>query len=76
MMMLMTTTSTTFLVAFYSLYIIDTGHSLALFVVLIMVFDTINYGLLFRLVRLQVQLKASEENSNKIVASIKRINWT
>ena len=31
-----------------------------------------NYGLLFRYARLQTQLKASEENSNVIVAQIKR----
>ena len=36
-------------------------------------FDIVNYGLLFRYARLQPQLKASEENSNKIVASIRRL---
>ena len=30
----------------------------------------VNYGLLFRFVRVQVQLKAAEENSKKIIASI------
>ena len=34
----------------------------------------INYGLMFRFVRLQVQLKASEENSMKIMAAIQRSN--
>ena len=41
-----------------------------------MLFDMINYGLLFRFARLQLQLKASEENSKKIVAKIKRIRIT
>ena len=34
--------------------------------------DMLNYGLLFRLVRLQNQLKASEENSKIILAAIQR----
>ena len=34
--------------------------------------DFMNYGLMFRFVRLQVQLKASEENSKTIVAAIQR----
>ena len=37
--------------------------------------DTINLGLLFRFVRVQVQLKASEENSLKILKAIKRSKW-
>ena len=36
--------------------------------------DFINYSLIFRFVRIQVQLKASEENSKKIVAAIQRSN--
>ena len=38
----------------------------------IKIIDAFNYGSMFRFVRLQKQLKASEENSEKIMASIQR----
>ena len=34
--------------------------------------DLINYSLMFRFVRVQVQLKAAEENSKKIMAAIEQ----
>lgn len=81
MMMVIANVSCLFFIMWSILYLTDseTFFNFLLFTSpAVRITDIVNFGLMFRFIRLQVQLKASEENSKKILASInrsKKLEW-
>ena len=72
-MMITATLSSMFYTVFYSNFYLK-WNKLAFIILdpVVKIAMIVNYGLLFRFVWLQVQLKAAEENSKKIMADIQK----
>ena len=72
-MILLATVSITFYFVLITLTSLKISPRILLYIEpLRAIFDTVNYGLMFRFVRLQVQLRACQENSKKIFEAIHR----
>ena len=75
-MTIMATVSATFNFVDYTLISLNPSHPLVIYNFytrsVINITNILNYCLIFRFVRLQVQLMALKENSNKIMAAINR----
>ena len=72
MIIMATLSSAYYCVAYILIYFKMTSPALYYIAPAVKILVILNYGLLFRFVRLQVQLKAAEENSKKIMAQIQK----
>lgn len=74
-MALLTTISIGFYFTWTIIYIAEFDQKILSYIApAIRIADILNYGLLFRFIRVQVQLKAQKENSKKIMTAIERSN--
>ena len=73
LMVLMATFTCTFQLLWTIIFIFEIDQTVFLYAApFVKIADIVNYSLMFRFVRVQVQLKASVENSKKIMTTIRR----